>query len=675
MNQQYELTVTLSIRGPFITGTGTDAARGLDLIFARDLHGKVLIHSSHVKGKFREAVTSLKAAGKSASLKLLPDFDIEEYLGKEDQKRGKLLFHDFALEDTEDCSLPGRSTRVKIDTQTGTAEENALITVEHLFRTGSLSVWKGTITFFAPDSKTAGQIRDNVLQGFKWITNFGAIKGDGYGRLEKVAVDLLPLTGKPAVQIDAPQIEQTKAPQSDVVTLCFEFHDNLFIGGIVKRTNYKESQQVIPGAVIKGAFARFLNELCGADETAPITEENELVNHDRAFPRLAKYFSRIRFSHAFPAHYTTQRRPVAIPFSTVQNSKGEVWDLALQGAMPDPEQDASQQIIRADPALLVPDEKAPLYQIDWKTSADLPARFGWATCQIVNTTRTAIEPQTRTAAEEQLYTFQYISPYEIAPGEGSSKSRLKRIRWLATIRLPETENDADGKPIDAQDLCQLRAELHRVLQAGWDCLGKRDARFRLTVLSGDIARHASSPAGMLVNNRAIVVLQTDALLFDGYTAAFEKKNNLRAIYEGYWAEATKQTCELVTYFARQRMDGGGYLAKVRQKRTVPDYTYYPYILTEAGSVFVLQVKNPEQDGAIAEAHNRLQQLEKEGLPFLQDVQEHVQEQMKQTHKELWQVCPFVPENGFGEICINLAWHWEKAFPALKGGEQHEHHES
>jgi hypothetical protein len=26
----------------------------------------------------------------------------------------------------------------------------------------------------------------------------------------------------------------------------------------------------------------------------------------------------------------------------------------------------------------------------------------------------------------------------------------------------------------------------------------------------------------------------------------------------------------------------------------------------------------------------------------------------------WQRCPYVPENGFGEIAVDQAWHWEKA---------------
>ena len=30
----------------------------------------------------------------------------------------------------------------------------------------------------------------------------------------------------------------------------------------------------------------------------------------------------------------------------------------------------------------------------------------------------------------------------------------------------------------------------------------------------------------------------------------------------------------------------------------------------------------------------------------------------QYNRALWENCPFVPENGYGEIAVNLAWHWD-----------------
>ena len=78
--------------------------------------------------------------------------------------------------------------------------------------------------------------------------------------------------------------------------------------------------------------------------------------------------------------------------------------------------------------------------------------------------------------------------------------------------------------------------------------------------------------------------------------------------------------------------------------------YYPYVLTEAGSVFILRAHSQE----ITLARERLEYLEQHGLPHPDGI--------KRTRPdELWRDCPFVPENGYGEICINLAWHWEKNY--------------
>jgi hypothetical protein len=622
MNTFYELNVTFRIREPFITSTGTDAVRGLDQVFARDLQDNFMMHGSHVKGKFREALENLLAVG------LIPQKEmIDDYLGREQSKnsppkRGKLHFKDFRLKTPEPQS--GRLTRIKIDSQTGTAQENALVTIEHLYKPRSLSTWTGTIAFFA-ESHEAAAIQKTVLQGFKWITNFGAMKGNGYGRLEEVEVQLQKDERKPVIHLPK--------NRTHVLTLQFEFHDPLFIGGIERGTNFKASQEVIPGAVLKGAFARFLNELCGVYADDDITAQNASVNQE--FSELTKHFSRLRFSYAFPAHATTQRRPVTIPFSTVQDAKGNAWDLALDVVNVQSCADANDtRLLRFNDEEQILQEKAPAYQIDWKDSSAIRAHFGWAVCQTINTTRTAIEDESRTAEEEKLYTFQYISPYD---------SEGRKILWFATLQLPAPQE------IGNEEFEKLYVNLQKAFDQGWQYLGKRDARFTLSVLPGDVEEHASRPFGLLVDDLAIVTLQTDTLLFDRCSIVEQKEGqqvpDLESLYTAYWQEVTGNTCELVDFFARQKM-WGGYLVK----QYTPADPYYPYILTEAGSVFVLRAKEQERDTA----RKKLQELERNGLPHPEDIK-------REQTDTLWKHCPFVPENGYGEICINLAWHWEKAY--------------
>ena len=74
---------------------------------------------------------------------------------------------------------------------------------------------------------------------------------------------------------------------------------------------------------------------------------------------------------------------------------------------------------------------------------------------------------------------------------------------------------------------------------------------------------------------------------------------------------------------------------------------YPYLLTKAGSVFVLHVAEKEK------AELLLTNWLANGL--------HLPEWVKAKYKNdkpLWDVFPFVRENGFGEINVNLKWHWD-----------------
>ena len=64
----------------------------------------------------------------------------------------------------------------------------------------------------------------------------------------------------------------------------------------------------------------------------------------------------------------------------------------------------------------------------------------------------------------------------------------------------------------------------------------------------------------------------------------------------------------------------------------------------AGSVFRLRA-------ADSSAEEKLERWLRCGLPFPDWAAE-------EYGAEPWKRCPFVTENGYGEIAVNLAWHWE-----------------
>lgn len=634
MNQQYELTVSLTVKGPVISSGGGDAARGLNRVFSRNAEDQPVIRGSHVKGKLKEAMRELSV--------VLPDknYDLHILFGKEQEKeypdprhpkRASLQVSDFTL--VEDPARPriDRNTRVSIDRKTGTSREQHLQMLENLFESGSSITWIGTISFFSSDDEAARELGKQLEIGLKWITAFGGTKGTGYGRLEKVATRMATCESSAAVSLDC---------EGSVFPLCFEFIDDLLIGGQKKpKSNFVESEKIIPGGAVKGSLARFLNQICGGtSDTQSIDQSNSVVAQE--FPLLAECFSRLRFLHAFPALPGRTARPVVVPYSAVQVESSEdespFGDVALQ-----------------DGPVLDKKKRAPRFMIDWKESYEsekLRESFGWGTSDIINKTRTAIEEITRTAKEEKLYTFQYLTPYQI-PGHDNPDAEKQRVRWISRIMLPQM------KPTEQQRLLQ---ELNRAIRLGWRHMGKRDSRFRLV----DIGKEATDPPfasrkSMLSQvGLAVIMLQTDTLMFDAKALAAKKSEiDLQNIYEEYWKKITGESCELVRFYARQRMSGG-YLAK----KLYPLYcdSYYPYVLTEAGSVFVLRILNEDL------GEQKFADFAQNGLPLPPQIISLLPEE--EDHCEHWKKCPYVPKNGYGEIIVNLDWHWRNCLSSSAAGE-------
>jgi hypothetical protein len=619
MNRKYELQVKLSVKAPLISSGGGDAVRNLNTIFFRSASGELALQHSHIKGKLREAMLELQQHGC-----ISPAIDLQSLFGHGSSKdedtqslpssdilphRARLHFSDFILADKAWNSRPGypKLTKVSINSTTGTSKENFLQIIEHLFKSGDIVVWTGIISFFSK-SEEAALIAKNLTLGLKWITAFGGAKSSGFGRLESVITELQPVTC-------SLQQKSAMSVAHDGISIHFEFIDDLLIGGITRGTNFIESETVIPGGVIKGSLARFLNQLC---DTVPDTETIDLnnrsvVNH---FPLLTKYFSALQFSHAFPVDTAIELRPVVIPFSAVKTCVEE-------------ELDAYFDVALLQKPLLDRNNKAPVFQVNWKNSGFLQKYFGWSSCEIINKTRTAIDPKTRRAKDESLYTFQYLTPFKA----GSEKEKVK---WVANLRFPDIE-------IAEQE--QLLAEFIEAIHQGWSVLGKRGSRFSFTVRDS-LAQDAILPLSesVFAKDIAVVVLQTDALMFDGNAiAASQQKPDLQRIYNNYWQEITDNACELVRFFARQKFSGG-YLSK---RFKLYDH-YYPFILTEAGSVFVLKINNREK------AEKILQRLQIKGLPLPSTITQRVPE-----NREPWELCPFVSENGYGEIRINQHWHWSR----------------
>jgi len=379
-------------------------------------------------------------------------------------------------------------------------------------------------------------------------------------------------------------------------SITIEANEPLLIGGIQRAANYRESEEIVTGAVIKGVLAKTLNTLCGVNNprSTPISGNSDVAKH---YPCLAEHFSRIRFTHAFPT--TGDRRPVGIPYSAVDEG-GSSYDVAL-----------SKDIRPIN-------GKAPVFQTDWKA---YPDDFGWASPRRIVKTRTAIDEALRRAEENLMFTYQYVCPVD---KEG------EKIIWHGLIRLPEYNRD--------NLYAELLDAVPRIKR-----MGKRMSKIRVFIKPGkcDHAQTANGFPG--ADNTVIITLQSDAMMVNPEDIKNEQTaNKLHELYAEYWKKISDSSMEMVRFFAHQRLLGGFLVRRHGEK-------YYPFYLTGAGSVFVLTVDN------INAAANWVREWQSSGLP----VPEWAKTRYQKPGKELWETCPFVPENGYGEVMVNLKWHFEK----------------
>ena len=126
-----------------------------------------------------------------------------------------------------------------------------------------------------------------------------------------------------------------------------------------------------------------------------------------------------------------------------------------------------------------------------------------------------------------------------------------------------------------------------------------------------------------------IMLVTPAVLFDPIKGEAVTGDSAEKLYRDYFAKYLD--AELVNFFARQSF-AGQYPAV---RRRPYGKAYYPFIQTNPGAVFRLQLTSEP-------AKKKLQEALRFGLPVA-DIG---------GAPATWKTCPFVPENGYGAICLH-----------------------
>ncbi|MEW6717617.1 MAG: RAMP superfamily CRISPR-associated protein [Chloroflexota bacterium] len=606
---QYQIPITLTILGPFLTAATGPEAYGMDKAFHRDGKNNLVIPDRHIKGKLRMALEELSGVAiKGATI------DLETWFGTLSEEEsyepvpGLFSFTQFRFTGTPQDAA---RTRTAINAQSGTAAAKQLRKVEDLFASGSETNWIGSVNFYATDEAEARQIRNALRIGFIWLTNLGAEKGVGFGRLSRVQV------GEP-VPILPIDFDLASLGESASLHLRIRPMGQIMIGGIKKpRTNFVRSERIIPGAAIKGALAASLNQAHGIRPYhLPLSAET--AERMPGFAQLAENFDQIRVTHAFPAQ-AAQPRPVRIPLSTVKAGGDDFFDLALN----------------ENPSLLIND-LAPAYFIDWKTPQEY---IGVASPKEVFVTRTEIDDTTRRSKERNLFTYTFLCPEDIGGNP---------VEWICNVDFDNIENEGVRR--------QVRDQFAHAVLCYLDRLGKLNQAVTVAI-QPDVAPSAEGSCGLFVDGEILLTLQTDTIMLNPEDVrGLSLGEDLFSLYANFWKsisdwEGSGPCLELVDYFAHQNFQGGylyhRYLGAAERHQRPNNY--YPYYLTGAGSVFRLRVKREEF------ARNCLRRWLRRGL----ELPDWAVRRYSQFGRAIWQNCPFVPENGYGEIAINLNWHWEK----------------
>jgi len=599
---QVTLNITLILEGPILTKSSSPGNFGVDASMAINHEGKYSIPGTLVKGKLREAWEELAGIAPSSISEDKITFLLGEESGNEENRgavnpiRGILRFSEFISEKKATQTF----SRIRMNKETGTVDKGALLIMETPFRSGEKACFHGTIGFASSGQPEIAKIRDYIDKGLRWTSSFGSEQTVGFGKLISVGISE-----------DIKAIQLTQADDSlledDKIALVIIPRAPFCIAKRRISKNLYESEEFISGGMIKGTIASVWSQLIGKSEGVEIDKD-----FDKDREELCRYFDKIRFTHAFPARAYNFKRPVRPPLSLVKFDKDEPYcDVARCGK----------------PVLMIKNDKykAPAFDIDWKNSSDVNNDFGWAELQKELRVRTAIDSSKRRAKEKELFAYEMVVP--------------TGFHWLGWIDLGLVCED---------DRQKVSSQLGELLVYGLKGLGKTKASANVEpkVASSIQPQHFShlNP----VDDQYILTLQTPAILCDPEELdETSGRDKLFGSYKIAWDQLSDNSLSLVRYFARQTLEGGYYL----QRRFQSENSYKPYLLTEAGSVFVFNITDKDK------AQEKIRDWHAHGLPLPEWRKKYTRNNKAGDH---WSNCPYIRENGYGEIAVNLDIHKDKS---------------
>lgn len=604
-------TVRAELESPFVSQGLWANAPGLDTVLVRNHEDRLIIPGSQLQGLLRAVLGAMldKGALKFTEAHLGQWFgqgsgdaygsSVDGLDNPFEPDKGRVRCGDLVCQASDEAQGPAQ-TRIKIEDQTGSVAEGALQVLELPFPLGKTVPFAGEMTFWGPvDQASLFWEVAGLALGF--LPALGAIKSAGFGNLAQPLALISP-DHPPTQAVDFSPADTLAIDERMAFEL--EFKEPFVVDAELIGGNIYEGNRIIPGAVIKACLVRKL-ELAGEFDEA-----------------LAATLSEVLVSHAFPvaAGVPASSRPRTIPCSLVQcdkkNVPGDGYAEDLYDCFWEPDLPAWRD------GLLT-------YAVDWKGSTWDAAKtqMGWnEEIGYHVRTRTAIKSESGVVEKGKLFSYREVIP--------------AGLTWRFLVDRGQVGEAAFRKIVCA-------------LLAGLDFVGKTDARADCRQVVDACTEAAPASADYHGQSTWRITLQTPALMLDTAAAIRqpdqEEPPSLKELYAVYWQDLIKDawsqappapTVTLVDFRATQKWEGGYRARRFRQQKG----RYTPYLLTQAGAVFLLTL-----EGAPSEEQQAFfAKLVKRGLPAL------FQGEIRHSAPELWKQCPYTPENGYGEVRADWA---------------------
>lgn len=634
------LDIRLKIRGPVLTaGVGTRKI-GIDVNQLKNGADRPIISGTHIKGRLKFSILQMLLSHDNF-IYGIPSVNVEEkdkivkfwgsqlepIFGAPDKYPSPVTVEDFILQDETPFSI---SHRIAILRDTGTVREGALAFIEGA-NSGQELTWKGSVLI--PKNGTGGlhfeELKDLIIYGFLWLDSIGRQNNIGWGNIigREIAKPSIPFEN---IVNKVKNISNTLKRSSesympinineneiDSIGIAIKLKSPLLVSDHSTKTNFFEGRDDIPGSVLKRAMADCLLAELGKLPGGWIKEDLINVPDENEYDELIKNFSSIFIRFAFPVNPCNLRdaqlktvetkRPVPLPLTTFvykgwKPEHGGPWDILIMDLKDDKR---FLTHITGKRIIFKSDAGLKGWQIGGSGELFTPQHFIH--------TKTAIDNFTLASEEAKLFSYRAMS-------EVYNEAHQTLV---SEIIFPKSEKQR-------QQILKILSKIISIGKSSRHGLGQIE--INEIKLVRDNWQERLNQFNSQINDKKFLIpimLTTETVLLEPFKV--QLNSDLKEMYEKAWKTIFGDKAGLRKFYVHHKIRG------VRKgKGGVP-----PVVLTDAGSVFVLEIDKDEQKNKNIETV--LEKISTFGV----EIDDYLE-----TIDTKWDAfCPYRRTNGYGEVVI------------------------